>query len=642
MSLWRWITRTLGVSDEPAPSAATESPTAKPAPDRGTGAEDAATADRGPALEPASTAPTRPRWPSLLADARERDGRLLSARVTEACSIQGVPCASGSYVTFHANGRLQTAVLARAHTIDGQPIEAGTPIALSSAGSLEGWSVTLAAPREVRVRSKERAEIDLAVVMPAGSSLTFDHRQLRSATLGEALSFDGTTFPAETDLTFGDSGGLSHARSREGLVVNGLRFAPHDEVVFLYGRLLEGLLAEDTTIEGVPCAAQELVRFDEEGRLRRACLSKDTRLSEVPCAEGTRVYLDEEGRLTEGTLSDDVTLAGLPCAAQSVVACEEGRVVLATPCERSRIGGFEIEAGRPVELDPRGRPVAFTLAEAHRFGAIEAPAGSGVVLRPDGAPRLLVITDGREGDAALTGTFSFWFDERGALVHRLPTDAHSHPSRAQLREAASVAGLPAIERMPIELGPDLAPRSLVLARDHRIAGLVAKKRTRVHLHANLAPRELTLAEDAAIDGLPCLGARRLGATMNELEERYDEIVRLHPNGRLAFATLADHGTHRGIPLANGTNVVLREDGSLEVGTPPCDHELAPGLVARGGALLGLHADGTPSLITLAAPWTRGERVHAAGTTLALDPRGTLARDDAPVELGPVTPIERER
>jgi hypothetical protein len=633
MSLWRWITRTLGVGDEPATVAAPEAETpAAAAP------EPAPPLERAPSLE-TPPAHARARTHALLADTHERDGRLLTARVVKDCSIQGIPCAGGSYVTFHANGRLGSAVLARAHAIDGAHLEAGTPIALSTSGSLTGWSVTLVAPREVRVRAKDRADVDLAVVMPAGSSLAFDLGQLRTATLGSAVSFDGTTFPGDTELTFGDSGGLSHARSREVLEVNGLRFAAREEIVFLYGRLREGPLAEDTVIRGVPCAEHELVRFDEADRLRRACLSRDARFGDALCAQGTRVYLDEEGRLVEGTLAEDATLSGIPCGAGSVVACERGAVVVATPRESVCLQGYPVAPGRTVELDAEGRALAFTLAEPRRFAAIDAPAGSRVVLRPSGAPWLLVITDGRESDRPFAGTFSFWLTEDGAVVHRLPTDLHSHVTRAQLREPTSVAGLPAIERMPIELGPDLAPRSLVLARDHRIAGLLAKGRTRLHLHEGGAPRELALAEPATIDGLVCRAATRLGATMNELEERYDELVRLHPNGRLAFATLAERGTHRGLPLAKGTNVVLREDGTLEVGTLAADHEITPGIVALGGTLLGLFADGTPSLLTLAAPWTRGERTHEAGATLAFHSPGELARDETSVELGLIEPLD---
>jgi hypothetical protein len=362
-------------------------------------------------------------------------------------------------------------------------------------------------------------------------------------------------------------------------------------------------------------------------------------LGEVLCAEGTRVYLDEDGQLAEGTLAEDTTLSGIPCATGSVIACERGALVAATPREAVRLHGLLIAPDRVVELDAEGRALAFTLAEPHRFAGIEASAGSRVVAYASGAPRLLVITDGREADVPFAGTFSFWLSEDGAVVHRLPTDLHSQITRAQLREPTSVAGLPAIERMPIELGPDLAPRSIVLARDHRVAGLLAKKRTRLHLHEGGVPRELCLAENATIDGLACRAATRLGATMNELEERYDEIVRLHPNGRLAFATLAAEGTHRGLPLAKGTNVVLREDGTLEVGTLARDHEIAPGLAARGGTLLGLFADGTPSLVTLAAPWTRGQRTHEAGATLAFQSPGELSRDDAPVELGPIEQLD---
>jgi hypothetical protein len=488
------------------------------------------------------------------------------------------------------------------------------------------------------VRSRDGTEINLAVVMPVGSSLAFEHGRLRSATLGGAVSFDGTTFPIDTDLTFGDSGGLSHARSSEVLEVNGLRFAAHEEIVFLYGRLREGHLAEDTVVQGVPCAEYELVRFDEADRLRRACLWRDARFGEMLCAEGTRVYLDEDGRLTEGTLAEDATLSGIPCGAGSVVACERGVVVVATPREPIRLQGVPIAPDRPVELGLDGRALAFTLAEPHRFAAVDAPAGTRVVLRASGAPWLLVATDGRESDVPFAGTFSFWLAEDGTVVHRLSTDLHSHVSRAQLREPTNVAGFPAIERMPIELGPDLAPRSLVLARDHRIAGLLAKKRRRLHLHEGGAPRELTLAEPATNDGLACRAATRLGATTNELEESYDELVRLHPNGRLAFATLAERGVHGGLPLAKGTNVVLRKDGTLEVGTLAADHEIAPGLVARGRTLLGRFADGSPSLVTLAAPWARGERTHEAGATLAFRSPGELSQDDASVELGPIEPL----
>ena len=96
----------------------------------------------------------------------------------------------------------------------------------------------------------------------------FEHRQLRTVTLGAALTLDGFTFPAETELVFGDSGAFSHARSAAILHVLGIPFAAQEEVVFLFGRLHEGWLAEDHEIESVPCQAGEIVRFHENGRRR--------------------------------------------------------------------------------------------------------------------------------------------------------------------------------------------------------------------------------------------------------------------------------------------------------------------------------------------------------------------------------------
>ncbi|MBX7197018.1 MAG: hypothetical protein K1X94_33515 [Sandaracinaceae bacterium] len=581
----------------------------------------------------------RPRWPELLDDVREHPlGGIASARLPEGATIQGIPCAKGSFVAFHRNGRLSSATLARATDLDGEPLVAGTTLGLDEEGVLSTWTVTLTSDREVLIRSASGTTLDLPLVLPAGSRAVFEHRQLRTLGLGAAIEIDGVTFPAQVELVFGDSGALSHARSSEDLRVHGIPFAAHEDVVFLYGRLREGWLAADHEIDGIPCQRGEIVRFSESGRLARAFLSRDHTVRGVTCREGTRVYLDDEGRLLEGTLAEDATLEGIPVEGGSAVLLDGGRPILITPQHDCELDGRALLAGAPVELR-EGRPRAFSVARAETFAGLTAPRGSSVVLDEAGAPLLVVMTNGDDAGTPRPGTWSFFFGEDGSIRRRLPTDTSSRLDRVQLREAAEIDGVPAIERMPIELHEDGSLKSVVLARDHRVGGVLAKRGTRVHLHAGGALAHVTLAEDTVIGGIPCRAGVRLGSVMNDLEHRYEEYVGLHANGTVAFATLARALELDGVPLTAHKTIAQREDGSLLVGTLARDHTLPSGLVARAGTLFGRFADGTPSAITLAARAELGGVVHEAGAALTFREPGLLeaAHARVPLTVEPLAP-----
>lgn len=119
---------------------------------------------------------------------------------------------------------------------------------------------------------------------------------------------------------------------------------------------------------------------------------------------------------------------------------------------------------------------------------------------------------------------------------------------------------------------------------------------------------------------------------NDVERSYHEHVRLHPQGIVAFATLAEDARVSGVPLAKGSTVVCLANGSLSVGTLADAWTLPTGHVAARGALLGLFDDGTPSLLTLAEPYG----AHAVGTVLRYTAPGVLAGATEPVSLDAIT------
>lgn len=614
---------------------------------------------------PAPPGPAAKRvYPALLGPTIEYPGGILaSATPTADVRIQGVPCAKDATLTFHRNGRLAFAVLAHDYVANGETIPAGTRVGFETDGRMSTWIATRDTdlPTRVLLGSGEWH----ALAIPAGSHVTMEHGQLRSVDLAAPLAFDGLAFPTGTTLIFGDSGALSHATSPEPLELRGIRWAAHETVVFEFGHLREGYPAGEGTYDGVAYQAGEIVRLHDNGALARCYLAADTTLSGVPCMAGTRVYLDDEKRLIEGTIAIDTVLAGIPVAAESTVLLAGGTCAALTPREDVEVDGVPCAKGALVELDEHGHLLRATLARAIARDGWTLPAGCMIVL---GAPR--VIADGayrgttdpaplrRLVGAGITTPEGRVLDDQwrvdladGQVRSLLPVTG-SAGDAATLRTEATIttpAGtLVAGARTTIELRADGTARSLVLARDQPVGAYTAKGGTRVHFHDTGAPSNLYLAEDTRIDGIPCAAARTKGMVLNDVEHRYREEVRFTESGQLVFATLAETAAvpisrapdAPTIPLARGQTVARWPDGTLHVGTLAARWTHPSGCTAQASTLFGQFEDGSPSLVTLDAPFTLAGTEYAAGTVLELSAPGVVrSAGEAVVPLGPLGPLE---
>lgn len=564
-------------------------------------------------------------------------GGIAGATPTADVWIQGVPCRAGAQVTFHRNGRLASATLARAHELEGEALAAGATVVFETDGRLRAWVATLAADRVLHARGAN--DSSLPVTIPAASQVTVESGKLREVQLAGALAFDALSFPAGTELIFGDSGALSHVTCGESIELRGIRWAAHETVIFEFGYLREGWPADDGMFDGVPYVAGEIVRLHDNGKLARCYLAEDTCLSSVPCRAGTRIYRDDRGHLVEGTLAADAVLAGVPVAADSVVGLEDGSPTALTPREDCELDGVPCTRDTLVELTVDGRLVRATLARAHQHDGWQLPAGSLVVFH-GGRLRLAIITDATTPDGrVLDGTWRVDLGEDGSIRQLLPVSGAPVADSITLRAAATVSGLTASAGSNIDLTGDGKLRSLVLATDQRVGAWMGKAGTRVHFHDDGTPSNLYLAAEARIDGVPCAAARTLGVVMNDVEHTYGEEVRFHASGALAFAKLAENATVAGVPLAAGHTVARYPDGALQVGTLAERWTHPIGCVARKRSLLGLFEDGSPSLITLAEPFTLAGVEHPAGSVLSFSEPGVLASvDSVRVPLGPCDPV----
>ena len=641
MSFWSWLTSAFGGRSEDAPVPEPHEP---PEPRETTPYRTATPpATEPPKNEPPKKEPAkkerRPTPPAILgATFDHHEGGIAGATPIADVWIQGVPCAARTSVGFHRNGRLSVAVLARAHEIEGEMLPAGAQVGFETDGKLSAWVATRAEDFATRVLDMKKEW--LPITIPAGSQITMEHGQLRSVRLAGALGFDDLSFPAETELIFGDSGSLSHVTCREAIELRGVRWAKHETVVFEFGCLREGYPDGEGTVDGVPYEAGEIVRLHDNGRLARCYLADDTELSGVPCKGNTRIYRDDEGHLLEGTLAIDTMIAGVPVAEDSVVALTEGKPTALTPREDVEIDGLLCASGQLIELTTEGRLVRATLARDEVRDGWRLPAGS-IVVFASAKLELLVVTGARApDDRVLEGMWRVDLAEDGTIQMLLPVTSMSVAGSLTLRTATTISGLGAAKGSNVRLDDDGKLASLVLANDQRVGPYTAKGGTRVHLRPDGTPSNLYLVEDTRIDGIPCAGARTLGAVMNDVEHSYREEVRLDENGAVRWAILAEDATVSGVPLAHGNTVARWPNGVLHVGTLASRWTHSLGFVAREKTLVGCFDDGSPSLVTLAEPFTLAGTEYPAGAVLKFESPGVLASvDSAQVPLGPCDPID---
>lgn len=569
-------------------------------------------------------------WSELLSQTIERDGVLVHAVPIVPVWIQGLPCMANHAVTFRPNGRIHSLRLAREFAFDGEMLPEGVLVMMSETGSLASFMRVLPGPRTWQVPTAPGSSREQPMTVPANSEVIVEGSRLRRVTLAGAIDFDGMTFPADTVLTFGDSGALSHVQAPAELQLRDILWAFGETLVFAFGKLREGYPVADGMLNGVPYRGGEILRFHDNGALARCILSKKAVLDGVPCAEDTGIYLDENGHLLEGVLARDCTIASVPVAQGGVVLLDNGMPIALIPREDVVIDKIPCAHGKLIELSETGRLVSGTLSQEHVFGAWTLPCGS-VFVCNDGRLERFIATD----SPGLPGT---WRVEV-ATGQRWPTVGDRFGEVIHLREATTVDDLVAHANTALELNSDGSVRSLVLARDQRVGALFAKGQTRVTFHSNRTPSSLFLVEDTVIKDVPCAAARTIGTVINGIETNYRECLRLNEDGTVNFADLARDAVVDGVPLAGGNTIGCHPGGGLHFGTLSARWSHPDGWVAERGTTLHLFANRTPSLITLAEPYNG----QAAGTLLCYDQPGIVASaTPANVPLGTVEPISETR
>jgi hypothetical protein len=608
-----WLDRILGRFTRPRPPAAPSPPEAA-----------------------VPTAPRRPKaprreWPAEFGEPHlHADGWLWTMKPLADIAVQGIPCQKGQHVSFHANGRVASATLARATTLDGEALPAGTPVVFDTDGRLEAWSLKLASDRELMIRAARAEALACPLRVPAGSTITVEHRQLRSVVLSAPAAVDGQDLPAWTEVIFGDSGALSHVTPREELRLRGIPCAAHETVVFELGLLHELTPAADVVVDGVPCAAGEVLRFDEDGRLRRLYTSEDAIIREVPCRDHTRVYLHANGAVAEATLARATGFGPVTVAEdQDVLLSEEGRLLMGTPAEPCVVGGVPVAAGAKLMLHDDGTPLSVVLGDAHDACGARWPAGTSLTWsRPGhGVSSIVTVEDAQAWGQRFAGPHVFYLDDDGGLRRALPCVRGNASTRGVLLRAdAVVDGIRCRARTAVELHPDGRVSSLVLAGDQQVGGLLCKDNTEVIWNED-GSRQVTLAADATIGGVPCRAGRELGCTVNDVA-RYAEYVRLHPNGVVSWAKAARDAEVDGVPVKAGQTVCLHEDGRFHLGTTSGRFAHPGGWTAAAGTLLSLFPDGSPSLVTLAEPFTFAGTRCEAGSAVRFSAPGVVAASTA--------------
>ncbi|MBP9088745.1 MAG: hypothetical protein KBG15_21660 [Kofleriaceae bacterium] len=593
-------------------------------------------------IMPGASPPIEITFPPILgATTRHPDGRIANALPTSDVWIQGLPCRAGKAVWFHRNGRLASVELACAHTIEGDSLRADTLVSFRPNGKLQMWQAVLDVDTNFRIRAADADAIGATIAIPAGSTVLVEDAQLRSAELVAPLTIDGMVFPAQTSLTFGDSGALSHATCGNDVTLRGIVWAAHETVIFEFGKLREGYPATSGSYDGVPYEAGEIVRLNDAGGLVRCLLAEDVRLSDVPCSAGTRIYRDDHGSLVEGTLACDALMAGVPVAAGSIVGLSDGKPTVLTATTDCELDGILCAGGNLIELTIDGKLVRATLARACVVSGWQLPTKTVVVFDHGRLQRFVgtdvVTPDGRQ----FAGMWCIDLDEYGQQRRALPTNSVVFGDAIALRERTTIAGFDAAARTAVVFYPNGSVCSLVLAADQLVGSWLAKAATRVHFHDNGTPSNMTLAQPTRIGDVPCAGAEKLGSVINDVEHRYREEVRFSANGTLIFATLAESATVCDTPLAPGETVAFHANGTLHIAILAKDWRHANGWVAKSGSLLGLFDDGSPSLLTLAGPINMNGTAYPEGTTLQFSAPAVFAgaiASEAVADLGACDPV----
>lgn len=362
---------------------------------------------------------------------------------------------------------------------------------------------------------------------------------------------EGWPVPAGSRLWFSAQGELLEMIPAAPVTLDGLTFAAHKRVGFVWGRPFRGTLAGDVALSGTPCRAggETQVRLvDGAWYPLDGELAADAVLDGFEAMAGTRFARIDTGRLVLFTPPRDVVIDGVPCRGGSPVRRHEGRLAVATLAEDRVLDGVPCAAGGPVHFDARGLTHA-RLSSPWTVGPATWRAGTLV----SGVLRARLVRQGTlDADAVLDGypvaggcelrldardrLVSFVL-ARDAVVDRFPCRAGTAVRRRDER-AYTLAGPKTLRGVTFHAGDEITIDEwddydagvpvVRLAAPRLIRGRTLPAGSSVSLYGWLCPRiSVRLGDAAVIDGVA-----HPAQTLIDFDRR-DRVTRVLPPKREA-------------------------------------------------------------------------------------------------------------
>lgn len=119
--------------------------------------------------------------------------------------------------------------------------------------------------------------------------------------------------------------------------------------------LARGVLAAETVIDGVPCAAGEEIEFHRGSRLASATLAHDALVRGLPARAGSPLGFHPDGTARFLVLARARRVRGFPAAAGSLFLHADGSVANALTAASLEFDGLELPAGTRITADADGR-----------------------------------------------------------------------------------------------------------------------------------------------------------------------------------------------------------------------------------------------------------------------------------------------
>ncbi|NJL91647.1 MAG: hypothetical protein HC916_19110 [Coleofasciculaceae cyanobacterium SM2_1_6] len=170
------------------------------------------------------------------------------------------------------------------------------------------------------------------------------------------------------------------------MIIHNIEFLEEDTELFPDGSVHEATLAQDTIIQGIPCAGNRSVVFYPSGQLKLCWLSSITILNNIPC-ENNLVYLHENGRLWNVSLAADRQINEVLHSSGSRLTFDETGELLEYSQFLDRdqwIEGLPCSSQFFVWRYASGRPSVIVLSSNHVINGEEYPRGAKIFLNEDG------------------------------------------------------------------------------------------------------------------------------------------------------------------------------------------------------------------------------------------------------------------